>query len=107
MVQAREAAFEIASTRRPTWAPNRTYRIKVAAPVDIQNLGFTKLSGDKHPSEICVLLHNLYSVFDRLTDIYGVYKVETIGDAYEAVSGLDLRSKVGDKRSMLTEKEIK
>ena len=68
-------------------------------------VGFTKLSGDKHPSEICILLHNLYCVFDRLTDIYGVYKVETIGDAYEAVSGLDMNDDSIDDRK-LTQREI-
>ncbi|QDZ25583.1 guanylate cyclase [Chloropicon primus] len=68
-------------------------------------VGFTKLSGDKHPSDICILLHNLYCVFDRLTDIYGVYKVETIGDAYEAVSGLDMNDDSVDDRK-LTQREI-
>ena len=68
-------------------------------------VGFTKLSGDKHPSDICILLHNLYCVFDRLTDIYGVYKVETIGDAYEAVSGLDMDGDTVDDRK-LTQREV-
>jgi class 3 adenylate cyclase len=33
-------------------------------------------------------LNNLYERFDKLTDQFGVYKLETVGDCYVVVSGL-------------------
>ena len=48
---------------------------------------FTPLCARSTPHEIIALLNKLFVLFDELTDQYGVYKVETIGDAYLAVCG--------------------
>jgi len=53
-------------------------------------IGFTKMCGSDNvrPIDIVRLLNTLYLQFDNLTNIHGVYKVETIGDAYVVVGGL-------------------
>ena len=40
------------------------------------------------PKYVVELLNNLFSRFDHLTDIFGVYKVETIGDVYLLSGGV-------------------
>jgi guanylate cyclase soluble subunit beta len=53
-------------------------------------VGFTAMCGSPNiePMDIVRLLNRLYIQFDNLTNIYGVYKVETIGDAYVVVGGV-------------------
>ncbi|KAG9508491.1 Guanylate cyclase soluble subunit beta-2 [Fragariocoptes setiger] len=53
-------------------------------------VGFTKMCGatNVRPIDIVRLLNGLYLDFDNLTNVHGVYKVETIGDAYVVVGGL-------------------
>jgi adenylate cyclase len=50
--------------------------------------GFTPYSADKTPSEVVKILNQIFSAFDKLTEIYGLEKIKTIGDAYMVVSGL-------------------
>ncbi|KAK9847967.1 hypothetical protein WJX84_006862 [Apatococcus fuscideae] len=52
-------------------------------------VGFTTLSSKLPTTEIFMLLSNMFAAFDRLVDRFGIYKVETIGDAYMAVAGHD------------------
>ena len=54
--------------------------------VDI--VGFTQLSEKISPEELVSLLNKIFSIFDRLTDKYGLEKIKTIGDAYMVVGGL-------------------
>jgi len=51
-------------------------------------VGFTKFSESLEPSTLVEILNEYFTVFDRLTDEYGIEKIKTIGDAYFAVAGL-------------------
>ena len=50
--------------------------------------GFTAWSSSRQPSEVFILLETLYGAFDKLAREMEVFKVETIGDCYMAVTGL-------------------
>ena len=51
-------------------------------------VGFTDISSNLDPLKISDLLDRLYSSFDTLSTYHDVFKVETIGDAYMAVTNL-------------------
>ncbi|MCA1992847.1 MAG: adenylate/guanylate cyclase domain-containing protein [Coleofasciculus sp. S288] len=53
-------------------------------------VGFTQLSSHISPTELVILLNQMFSMFDRLVEKHGVEKIKTIGDAYMAVSGLPI-----------------
>lgn len=55
--------------------------------------GFTNLAASINTVQLIDLLDSLFGTFDTLTDKHGVYKVETIGDAYMVVSGHDNESR--------------
>ena len=50
--------------------------------------GFTAWSSEREPSQVFQLLEPLYAGFDAIAKRIGVFKVETIGDCYMAVTGL-------------------
>ena len=50
--------------------------------------GFTAWSSEREPSQVFELLETLYRQFDLVAKRLGVFKVETIGDCYVAVTGL-------------------
>jgi class 3 adenylate cyclase len=51
-------------------------------------VGFTAWSSQREPAQVFTLLQNLYQAFDGVAEKRGVFKVETIGDSYLAVTGL-------------------
>eukprot|EP00980_Cylindrotheca_fusiformis_P023291 scaffold10332_cov101-Cylindrotheca_fusiformis.AAC.2 len=50
--------------------------------------GFTAWSSSRQPTEVFILLETLYGAFDKIAKDMDVFKVETIGDCYVAVTGL-------------------
>jgi class 3 adenylate cyclase len=50
--------------------------------------GFTAWSSEREPSQVFRLLEAVYAAFDQIAHNLGVFKVETIGDCYVAVTGL-------------------
>jgi len=50
--------------------------------------GFTAWSSLRDPAQVFTLLEAVYQAFDRIARKRGVFKVETIGDSYVAVTGL-------------------
>eukprot|EP00339_Tiarina_fusa_P025260 CAMPEP_0117016014 /NCGR_PEP_ID=MMETSP0472-20121206/12683_1 /TAXON_ID=693140 ORGANISM="Tiarina fusus, Strain LIS" /NCGR_SAMPLE_ID=MMETSP0472 /ASSEMBLY_ACC=CAM_ASM_000603 /LENGTH=1517 /DNA_ID=CAMNT_0004719937 /DNA_START=135 /DNA_END=4688 /DNA_ORIENTATION=+ len=50
--------------------------------------GFTRWSSERDPAHVFTLLQTVYHAFDRIAKKRGVFKVETIGDCYVAVTGL-------------------
>ncbi|GKZ01289.1 hypothetical protein MPSEU_001079900 [Mayamaea pseudoterrestris] len=50
--------------------------------------GFTAWSSTRDPSQVFHLLESIYNAFDALAKARKVFKVETIGDCYVAVTGL-------------------
>ena len=50
-------------------------------------VGFTKLTAAVPTNEIIIMLNDMFTRFDALTEKHGVYKVETIGDAYMVAAG--------------------
>ena len=51
-------------------------------------VGFTNISSTLEPIKISLMLDRLYHNFDEISRKYDVFKVETIGDAYMAVTNL-------------------
>ncbi|KAG7348939.1 adenylate/guanylate cyclase with GAF and PAS/PAC sensor domain [Nitzschia inconspicua] len=50
--------------------------------------GFTAWSSSRSPEQVFTLLQNVYQAFDKIASRRKVFKVETIGDSYVAVTGL-------------------
>lgn len=49
---------------------------------------FSKLSQDHSAQDVVKILNDIFSIFDRLTDEYGLEKIKTIGDSYMVTSNL-------------------
>jgi class 3 adenylate cyclase len=55
--------------------------------------GFTSWSSGREPSQVFILLETLFHEFDKIARRRNVFKVETIGDCYVAVSGIPVARK--------------
>lgn len=55
-------------------------------------VGFTKLSEKTPPAELVNLLNQMFSIFDELSERYGLEKIKTMGDAYMVAGGLPVAS---------------
>nr|UQK61950.1 soluble guanylate cyclase 3 [Choanoeca flexa] len=66
-------------------APAETFPACTVLFSDI--VGFTTISGSVPPEEVMTMLNDLFARFDELTTVHGVYKVETVGDAYVVSCG--------------------
>lgn len=51
-------------------------------------VGFTDLSSRHEPETIVQMLNWVFSIFDGLTERFGLEKIKTIGDAYMVASGI-------------------
>ncbi|CAB9516536.1 activated protein kinase catalytic subunit alpha-1 [Seminavis robusta] len=51
-------------------------------------VGFTTISSTLEPKKVAHMLDRLYTKFDQLSHEHDIFKVETIGDAYMAVTNL-------------------
>ncbi|KAG2454856.1 hypothetical protein HYH02_000687 [Chlamydomonas schloesseri] len=58
-------------------------------------IGFTSMCHEIPATKVMQFLNELYSRLDTLLDVYGVYKVETIGDCYMVAGGLMTRDADG------------
>lgn len=56
-------------------------------------VGFTKLSEKTPPAHLVTLLNKIFSVFDELTNDYGLEKIKTMGDAYMVAGGIPIARK--------------
>jgi len=50
--------------------------------------GFTAWSSTREPTQVFKLLETIYGAYDRISQTRGVFKIETVGDCYVAVTGL-------------------
>jgi serine/threonine protein kinase len=64
-------------------------------------VGFTTISSSLSAQEVSEMLDRLYVEFDNLADTHGVFKVETIGDAWMGVCNLDKAQPDHAARSVL------
>jgi class 3 adenylate cyclase len=51
---------------------------------------FTKLASHKSPEELVHILNICFSEFDELSELYGLEKIKTIGDAYMVAAGIPI-----------------
>ncbi len=54
--------------------------------------GFTKISENMTPHELVSELDNYFSVFDEVSEKYGIEKLKTIGDSYMCAGGIPLKN---------------
>eukprot|EP00931_Biecheleriopsis_adriatica_P022022 TRINITY_DN14256_c0_g1_i1.p1 TRINITY_DN14256_c0_g1~~TRINITY_DN14256_c0_g1_i1.p1 ORF type:complete len:999 (+),score=162.83 TRINITY_DN14256_c0_g1_i1:35-3031(+) len=61
-----------------------SHRYKEAIVAQSDLCGFTKLASQLPPETVMAMIGEIFLEFDNLADEFGMYKVETVGDAYIA-----------------------
>lgn len=51
-------------------------------------VGSTEMAIARDPGALITELNDIFTVFDRITDLFGCERIRTVGDSYMAVSGL-------------------
>lgn len=51
-------------------------------------VGHTDMAISRDPAALITELNDIFTVFDRITDLFACERIRTVGDAYMAVSGL-------------------
>jgi class 3 adenylate cyclase len=51
-------------------------------------VGFTDMTISRDPTGLIAELNDMFTAFDRISELFGCERIKTIGDAYMAVSGL-------------------
>jgi hypothetical protein len=59
--------------------------------------GFTAWSSTREPTQVFTLLETVYGTMDSTARKLGVFKVETVGECYVAVSSLELFSVLDER----------
>lgn len=72
----------LAEIRQGGSLPSHQYEEATIAQSDL--CGFTALASTRTPKEVVVFISDVFNLFDELANKYGIYKVETVGDAYIA-----------------------
>jgi class 3 adenylate cyclase len=51
-------------------------------------VGSTEMAISRDPAGLVTELNDIFTVFDRITDLFGCERIRTVGDSYMAVSGI-------------------
>ncbi|CAK9086727.1 unnamed protein product [Durusdinium trenchii] len=70
--------------RLPAGSSALSHHYHRATLVQSDLIGFTRMASLKPPEAVVKAVSDLFGLFDGLADEYGIYKVETVGDAYIA-----------------------
>jgi len=65
-------------------------------------VGFSRIAQALSPLQVMDMLQSLFDRFDKLCDLYGVKKLETIGDAYICCAGLLEEGEKNEKSDALS-----
>jgi len=63
-------------------------RFDSASVMMLDFVGFTEMAISRDPTALIAELNDIFSAFDRISELFGCERIKTIGDAYMAVSGM-------------------
>lgn len=67
-------------------------KFECASVLLLDFVNFTEMAVAQDPSALISELNDIFSAFDRITEMFGCERIKTIGDAYMAVSGVPDRN---------------